>query len=102
MIENSTCVRFVNYTNQSDFALITGGEDACISKIGKRGGKQLVVLVNPNGGGCLTAGKILHEFLHLLGKTKALVTNKSQIIIQQNKHSQAFTIFTGLQFVTGI
>lgn len=85
MIENSTCVKFVNHTTERNFVLITGGEDACISKIGRRGGKQVVKLVKPNGGGCHTTvmskkkpkiiqlshnkfqGKILHEFLHLLG-----------------------------------
>jgi Astacin (Peptidase family M12A) len=67
MIENSTCVRFVNYTDQADFVLVTSGANACKSMVGKRGGKQIMKLVKPNGGGCFGHGKILHEFLHLLG-----------------------------------
>lgn len=68
IIENFTCVRFVNHSNQQNYVFLTGGDEACISKIGMRGGQQVMQLVKPNGVGCFTTGKILHEFIHLLGE----------------------------------
>jgi Astacin (Peptidase family M12A) len=68
IIENFTCVRFVKYSNQQNFVFLTGGDDACISKIGMRGGRQEMQLLKSNGVGCFTTGKILHEFIHLLGE----------------------------------
>lgn len=66
-IENVTCVRFVNHTIEPDFVVVTGGLNACKSKIGRQGGKQVVKLIKPGGNGCFSKGKILHEFVHLLG-----------------------------------
>lgn len=48
IIENSTCVRFVNYTNEEDFVNVTwysGG--SCKSKIGRRGGSQSMKMLTP-------------------------------------------------------
>lgn len=67
MIENTTCVRFVNHTSEPDFAVVTSGSSICRSEVGRRGGRQKVKLVKPNGEGCFNRGKILHEFVHLLG-----------------------------------
>lgn len=73
-IENSTCVRFVNHTSEQDYVLITGGKDACISKIGRRGGKQAVKLVKPNGGGCHTAVRFAGALITVL---QVLISGKN-------------------------
>lgn len=46
-IENSTCVRFVNYTDEADFVNVTWYEGgSCKSKVGRRGGQQIMKLTN--------------------------------------------------------
>jgi hypothetical protein len=66
-VEDKTCVKFVNRTDQVDFVFITSGLGECKSKVGRMGGKQNMTLVKPNGYGCHSKGKILHEIVHLLG-----------------------------------
>jgi hypothetical protein len=63
-IENTTCVKFVNHTDQTDFVFITDGTGSCKSKVGRIGGKQKMKLP---GQGCREKGKLLHEMVHLLG-----------------------------------
>jgi hypothetical protein len=75
-IENSTCVRFVNHTTELDYVVITGGSDACISKVGRRGGKQVVKLVKPNGGGCHTVVSLFGEFLNFMFDQKSQRDNR--------------------------
>jgi hypothetical protein len=65
IIENVTCVRFVNYTDEVDYVNITGKFfRSCKSKVGRRGGEQTVKLP---WGKCNKTGHILHEFVHTLG-----------------------------------
>ena len=57
----------MNHTNEVDYVNITrsiGG--SCKSKVGRRGGQQLVKLVHATGS-CTKNANILHEFIHLLG-----------------------------------
>lgn len=68
ILENVTCVRFVNYTNQADFITITGDTDHCSSKVGRQGGEQFVKLMNRTvGEGCFKIHTIQHEIIHSLG-----------------------------------
>uniref|UniRef100_V5H7C1 Metalloendopeptidase n=1 Tax=Ixodes ricinus TaxID=34613 RepID=V5H7C1_IXORI len=61
-LENKTCVRFVQRTDQTDYVNIVANE-GCESHIGRVGGAQELSL----GPGCVWHGTILHEFLHALG-----------------------------------
>ncbi|KAM5170534.1 astacin-like metalloendopeptidase [Mantella aurantiaca] len=60
----TTCIRFVNRTDQRDYISIMPGL-GCYSSIGRIGKRQIVSL----SFGCLTKGKgpTLHELMHVLG-----------------------------------
>src|SRR4051794_17644050 len=61
MIEDTTCVRFVERTNERDYVSIYKG-DGCHSRLGKTGGRQDMSLAN----NC-PQGTVAHEFMHALG-----------------------------------
>jgi Astacin (Peptidase family M12A) len=83
MIENKTCVTFVNYTNEKDFVNVTGSSsEICNSKVGRRGDQQVMMLL-----GCNYLGQFLHEFVHLLGSYDII------IYIEHEKHLLNFTGF---------
>lgn len=65
IIENSTCIKFVNHTNETDFVTITGNSYHCGTKIGRRGGEHILSLLDTAI--CFRTTSIIHEFLHILG-----------------------------------
>lgn len=68
VLENVTCLRFVKHSNESDYITFTGDTEYCSSKVGRRGGEQLIKLVNSTvGEGCFDLQSILHEIFHALG-----------------------------------
>ncbi|XP_029008933.1 high choriolytic enzyme 1-like [Betta splendens] len=60
---NSTCIRFIPYTNQTDYIYIQS-LSGCYSYVGRIGGQQTVSL---NSAGCIYFGATQHELLHVLG-----------------------------------
>lgn len=55
----------MNYTDEIDFVNVTGNpRGSCKSKVGRRGGQQLLKLP---AGACNGTGYVLHELIHLLG-----------------------------------
>ncbi|OWA52411.1 putative Sortilin-related receptor [Hypsibius exemplaris] len=63
-IENATCIRFVERTNETDYVYVGYSvQDPCSSDVGRHGGMQLLILANH----CWTKGTILHELMHTLG-----------------------------------
>ncbi|XP_040927118.1 high choriolytic enzyme 1-like [Betta splendens] len=60
---NSTCIRFIPYTNQTDYVYIHPLE-GCYSFVGRTGGEQSVSL---SFLGCVDFGVTQHELLHVLG-----------------------------------
>jgi hypothetical protein len=57
-----TCIRFVPYTNQKDYIVITNTNSGCWSSVGRIGGRQEVNLQTP---GCMTkVGTAIHEVIH--------------------------------------
>ncbi|XP_070389773.1 astacin-like metalloprotease toxin 1 isoform X2 [Dermacentor albipictus] len=61
-IENVTCVRFVERTNEKDYIRIFSGR-GCYAAVGHLRGVQLVSL----GQGCLYLSIVEHELLHAVG-----------------------------------
>ena len=66
-IERQTCLQFQPHRHRTDHIEFTGEGDACLSSIGKVGGKQLVRLPDTSVITCRTRGIALHEILHALG-----------------------------------
>jgi Notch-like protein len=62
-IQQYTCVRFVDRSNQKDYVLIYNG-NGCNSWLGRQGGGQYISLQQY---GCLSQGTIVHELIHALG-----------------------------------
>uniref|UniRef100_A0AC35U4N0 Metalloendopeptidase n=1 Tax=Rhabditophanes sp. KR3021 TaxID=114890 RepID=A0AC35U4N0_9BILA len=58
----STCVRFIERTNEKDYLNIVKGF-GCYSQVGRTGGKQELSL----GRGCLFHEIIIHELMHSVG-----------------------------------
>lgn len=70
MLENVTCIRFVNRTDERDYVTITGDADLCSSMVGRRRGEQIIKLGQNNkpiGRGCFKITSIMHEIIHTLG-----------------------------------
>jgi hypothetical protein len=65
IIENSTCVKFIEHKNEKDFMTITGNSYHCGTKVGRRGGEQILSILD--NGNCFKTPAILHELLHVLG-----------------------------------
>lgn len=63
IIENVTCVKFVNRKNEPDFVTFSGDTTRCSSKVGRRGGEQFVKLTE----GCFGLYSVVHELMHTLG-----------------------------------
>lgn len=63
LIEDYTCVEFVERTNQEDFITFQDYR-ACFSLLGRSGGEQPISLSRV---GCMTRGTIQHEVMHALG-----------------------------------
>ncbi|XP_058951740.2 zinc metalloproteinase nas-13-like [Pocillopora verrucosa] len=61
-VHEATCVKFQARIRETDYVSFQPAS-GCFSKIGKRPGKQDVIL----GTGCEYKGTILHEIVHLLG-----------------------------------
>ncbi|CRK89170.1 CLUMA_CG002931, isoform A [Clunio marinus] len=62
-ISNSTCVRFVERTDEEDFVDIINGS-GCWSWLGRMGGRQeLSMKIN----GCFFSGTAMHEMIHAIG-----------------------------------
>lgn len=64
IIESSTCIRFVERTNQIDFVDITNTL-GCWSFVGRVGGRQEMSMSAESG--CFREGVAVHEMLHVLG-----------------------------------
>lgn len=68
MIEESTCVRFIESTDPmddfTDHVHVYPGS-GCASYVGVAGGGQRLSLRH---GGCMVPGIVAHEFLHALGE----------------------------------
>lgn len=63
-IEEATCVKFIERSDEEDFVEIKAESEQCEFKVGRQGGVQTVYLdIN---GDCLP-GSVKHEFLHALG-----------------------------------
>ncbi|KAL1442766.1 hypothetical protein MTO96_000971 [Rhipicephalus appendiculatus] len=62
LIENKTCVRFVDRNNEKDYVRILRS-DGCYADLGHVGGQQVLSL----GTRCLSTGIVLHELMHTLG-----------------------------------
>lgn len=63
-VNGKSCIRFVERTTQSDYVFLSPAKDACFSKLGRVGGRQVTMLGWP----CFMAnGKIMHEMMHVLG-----------------------------------
>lgn len=65
IVENSTCVNFVERSVERDFVTITGNSYHCGTKIGRRGGEQLLSILDDEN--CFRTTSLLHELLHILG-----------------------------------
>lgn len=65
IVEEHTCVKFVERKNEKDFVIITGNSYHCGTKIGRRGGPQKLSILNNES--CFKTSSILHELLHVLG-----------------------------------
>ena len=63
--ENSTCLRFIERTNQNDYIYFTDAKESTCSSnsIGRKGGQQIINLSS----GCQYHRIILHEIGHALG-----------------------------------
>lgn len=87
-IEEVSCVRFIQQTNETDYVqfqvgyfrffplqiiikqkfLFSKAKERCYSKVGRRGGEQILNLQRFEVGiGCFRIGTIVHELLHALG-----------------------------------
>lgn len=64
-IENSTCIRFVERTNEFGFLIIAGAETGCWSHVGFHGvvSQELNLQIDR----CLQFGVIVHELVHSIG-----------------------------------
>lgn len=70
VLENVTCIRFKNYTNERDFVTFIGAENKCTSMVGRRGGEQFIKLGiqgKPVGRGCFKLTSVVHELIHSIG-----------------------------------
>lgn len=68
LLQNVTCVRFIEHTNEYDFITITGDSYHCGTKIGRRGAEQILSILNDTvNEGCLRTMSIVHELLHVIG-----------------------------------
>ena len=56
--------RWIPRTDEDDYVSIVN-EDACNSKVGRVGGKQLIRLT----GSCFYRGVVAHEMMHALGNS---------------------------------
>jgi len=63
-IEKHTCVRFVPYTNQTNFVKIHAGSGCFTSGVGMEKGENLVSLSST---ACMVHRIIIHELLHRIG-----------------------------------
>ncbi|XP_023239113.1 meprin A subunit beta-like isoform X1 [Centruroides sculpturatus] len=63
MIENHTCLQFIEWRGQYQDYIFIKDDLKCSSKLGRQGGKQNLYLSIF----CRTVGQILHELLHSLG-----------------------------------
>ncbi|KAM4529259.1 high choriolytic enzyme 1-like [Fundulus diaphanus] len=61
MISASTCIRFVEHTNELNYLNIRDGE-GCASFVGMRGGRQPVYFAQS-----CSVGNLVHELVHALG-----------------------------------
>ncbi|CAI9561195.1 unnamed protein product [Staurois parvus] len=61
--ETLTCVRFVNWTTETDYIDIASS-GGCLSYIGRIGGAQSLLIYSP---GCMQRAIIQHELQHALG-----------------------------------
>lgn len=94
LIENSTCIKFVNRTNEKDFVTITGDSYHCGTKIGRRGGEQTLSILNNDY--CFRPVSIIHELLHILGfHHMHLSANRDEFIkiVWENVHPEKFKKF---------
>lgn len=68
LIQNVTCVTFVERTDEEDYISVIGDSTGCWSFVGRQGGKQELhlQLYEPESG-CFRIGTIVHEFIHALG-----------------------------------
>jgi len=68
-IENATCIRFVERTDEVSYVDVTGEPAGCFSYVGHLGSgrQQLNLELYPVEEGCFRIGTIIHEFLHALG-----------------------------------
>ena len=62
----TTCVRFVPYTNQPTFITIDNGATGCWSYVGQSMNNSYNH-VNLQTPGCMTTGTVAHELMHAIG-----------------------------------
>jgi len=68
-IEDASCIRFVNRTDEVNYVEVIGESTGCWSQVGnlRRGRQQLNLQLFEPGVGCFRSGTVVHEFLHTLG-----------------------------------
>ncbi|KAL6461611.1 hypothetical protein MHYP_G00297550 [Metynnis hypsauchen] len=88
--EKSTCIRFVQRTQQKDYIRITSNR-GCYSFVGRTGGEQILSLQVPV---CLYKRVVQHELLHALG------FHHEQCRSDRDKHIQILyqNILPGLKY----
>lgn len=64
LFENNTCIKFIQWQNQSTDYVFIQQSNKCSSVLGRQRGKQNLFLSNHY---CSTIGQILHELMHTLG-----------------------------------
>lgn len=68
LIQNVTCVTFVERTDEEDYISVIGDSTGCWSYVGRQGGRQeLHLQLYAPDTGCFRIGTIVHEFIHALG-----------------------------------
>jgi hypothetical protein len=94
IVENSTCIRFVKHTNEKDFVKITGNSYHCGTKIGRRGGEQILSILVKDS--CFRTLSIIHELMHIIGfHHMHLSANRDEFIkiIWENVEPEKFNKF---------
>ena len=66
-IEQETCLKFKLRDDEEDYIEFTGEGSGCSSHVGRKGGKQTIMLPKFSYGTCRTHGIIVHETCHALG-----------------------------------